>query len=308
MEEGGLVYAFQLESCLGFGFQCNEERRCLYIAQVFMPPKEGEHFETELPESALSLVHDFVPRDKIWITDWIGREWVTISIERFNDVERIFNTFLQNGYRVLTHTTPKTEFKPGEVFSRQELDRHMIQTYQVNYDIAKSFIKNERDIPDYLKKGALNIRSLLRPENWATPEGIAFCVKLRETLRKKPFPKATRFDIARFMKACATHGVLFYGGWYKYTPTLKDDAWSVLESPTKKASPIRVRVDEEEEQECMICLERPADTLVLPCGHRVVCDECSKKLRTTHDDKICVRCRREITHVSYAKDNSLETK
>lgn len=302
MEEGDLVYALQWEACVGFGFQCNEERRCLYIAQVFMPPKEGERFETEMPESALSLVHDFVPRDKIWITDWIGREWVTISIERFNDVERIFNTFLQNGYRILTHTTPKTEFKPGEVFSRQELDRHMIQTYQVNYDIAKTFVKDERTIPDYLKNGALNIRSLLRPENWATPEGVAFCVKLRETYRKKPFPKTTRFDNRRFYEACAASRVLFYGGWYKYTPILKGD-----EPPAKKASPARVSEDEEE-QECMICLERSADTLVLPCGHKVVCDECSKKLRATHDNKICVRCRCEITHVSYAKDNSLETK
>ena len=51
------------------------------------------------------------------------------------------------------------------------------------------------------------------------------------------------------------------------------------------------------EECCMICLDKPSDTMVLPCEHTVVCKECSIKLRETHDAKICVRCRREITHV-----------
>ena len=54
---------------------------------------------------------------------------------------------------------------------------------------------------------------------------------------------------------------------------------------------------EEEDTECMICMDNPADTMVLPCEHCVVCKECSEQLKDTHDAKICVRCRREITDI-----------
>jgi hypothetical protein len=49
--------------------------------------------------------------------------------------------------------------------------------------------------------------------------------------------------------------------------------------------------------QCAICLERPADTMVLPCEHCVVCKTCSLGLRTTPDAKECIRCRRKIEHV-----------
>lgn len=48
---------------------------------------------------------------------------------------------------------------------------------------------------------------------------------------------------------------------------------------------------------CMICMDAPPDTLVLPCGHIVVCRSCSDQLRATRDARTCVRCRRPITDV-----------
>jgi len=60
----------------------------------------------------------------------------------------------------------------------------------------------------------------------------------------------------------------------------------------------RRRIEPEEDlTECMICLSNPPDTLVTPCMHRVVCRECSKKLKNTPDCGVCVRCRREIEAV-----------
>lgn len=53
----------------------------------------------------------------------------------------------------------------------------------------------------------------------------------------------------------------------------------------------------EEDNICSICLSEPADTLVLPCMHQVVCKKCSAQLRNTPDHATCVRCRRKITEV-----------
>jgi hypothetical protein len=71
---------------------------------------------------------------------------------------------------------------------------------------------------------------------------------------------------------------------------------SRAESPTPpSATPIESSVAET----CMICLDALADTMVLPCNHVVVCQNCSMGLRTTHDNKICVRCRRPIDIVMW---------
>jgi hypothetical protein len=57
---------------------------------------------------------------------------------------------------------------------------------------------------------------------------------------------------------------------------------------------------------CMICMERMADTVVIPCMHRVVCAACSLGLQNTADRAVCCMCRRPIDAVSYP-DNSLLT-
>lgn len=48
---------------------------------------------------------------------------------------------------------------------------------------------------------------------------------------------------------------------------------------------------------CIICNSAPIETLVLPCGHSVVCKECSNQLKNTNNAKLCIYCRQEITDV-----------
>lgn len=57
--------------------------------------------------------------------------------------------------------------------------------------------------------------------------------------------------------------------------------------------------DDYNEDRCMICLDAKPSTMVMPCGHVVVCAACSKGLAATHDAKICVKCRRPIEEVIY---------
>lgn len=82
-----------------------------------------------------------------------------------------------------------------------------------------------------------------------------------------------------------------------------DNAESVMEPMPKRATPVPTPTHPHEEEElieeCFICLTNEPDTVVLPCMHKVVCGECSKKLSTTNDKHTCVRCRRPITDVLY---------
>ncbi len=55
--------------------------------------------------------------------------------------------------------------------------------------------------------------------------------------------------------------------------------------------------EEEDDRKCMICMDRMANTLVKPCLHVVVCQECSKNLKRTADAHRCVRCRCAVTSV-----------
>lgn len=45
-------------------------------------------------------------------------------------------------------------------------------------------------------------------------------------------------------------------------------------------SPIPQLAVESKVQDCVVCLSKPADTIVSPCRHRVVCRECSDKLKS----------------------------
>jgi hypothetical protein len=87
------------------------------------------------------------------------------------------------------------------------------------------------------------------------------------------------------------------------SPREKKDESSKGELPPKEEAKT-VPTDEEEEEECMICMACPPDTVVTPCFHEVVCAECSLKLETTEDRAVCCQCRCEITGVYYP-DNSV---
>lgn len=72
--------------------------------------------------------------------------------------------------------------------------------------------------------------------------------------------------------------------------------------PPKPTPTLPVGQTEEEESTadgvCIVCMERCADTLALPCGHQVCCRRCSDALRTTPNARLCVLCRQPLTGVA----------
>ncbi|CEM01937.1 unnamed protein product, partial [Vitrella brassicaformis CCMP3155] len=57
------------------------------------------------------------------------------------------------------------------------------------------------------------------------------------------------------------------------------------------------------ESKCQLCLENPPDIILLPCGHRVVCQECFEKWMAPMptEDKLCPEhtCRQRYSEVRY---------
>jgi hypothetical protein len=68
-------------------------------------------------------------------------------------------------------------------------------------------------------------------------------------------------------------------------------------------APIPIIADAEEEQplKCLVCMDRTANTLVEPCGHSVVCKECSQGLESTPNKTLCIMCRTPIVSIWQTK-------
>ena len=86
----------------------------------------------------------------------------------------------------------------------------------------------------------------------------------------------------------------------KNVGTQTDPVETPLQRPRK-----RQRVQKKTPQEeflCMICFERPPNTVVNPCKCCVVCEQCSLQLSYSNNEHVrtrCVRCLQEIQSVSY---------
>ena len=57
----------------------------------------------------------------------------------------------------------------------------------------------------------------------------------------------------------------------------------------------RSTVEEDNEKTCLVCMERPSKTAMVPCGHASFCEECAKRLQSTVGK--CAVCRARIQTV-----------
>ena len=55
------------------------------------------------------------------------------------------------------------------------------------------------------------------------------------------------------------------------------------------------KVVEDEKNNCVVCMERPSKTAMVPCGHASFCEECAKRLQSTVGK--CAICRTKIQTV-----------
>jgi formylmethanofuran dehydrogenase subunit E len=84
---------------------------------------------------------------------------------------------------------------------------------------------------------------------------------------------------------------------YDRTRSREDQPDQETTSSSNVTTTIRTKQEKNTSQECVICLEREANTMVLPCEHAVVCKACSDLLKNTPNQHLCVYCRQKIDHV-----------
>lgn len=307
-----LLNAFEADSYNGFGFQCEPSRSCLYIGQPFLAEPQAatpggfpscEINETQFLQDIHARLASFgIAPEGVWITDYLGRDFLTIHSKHYNDIPRIINACLECGYKFITHGEWKAQFVPGDSFTRASYELKLIETLEHHAVVMRECIHGM----DYTSIYSIGIRPFLKHWNYATPQGRAFCTRLRKMLRKRKETSGfkDRFTWPKYCETAEKYGVLHKGGWAQYDPGVYPTP--PKETPFKRSSPERSspersspQEDVPEEEVCMICLDRPPSTMVLPCGHVVVCAECSKKLVGTPDKHICVQCRKPITEVLY---------
>jgi hypothetical protein len=113
---------------------------------------------------------------------------------------------------------------------------------------------------------------LWQPNAWHTPAGRAWVAELRRAAHKAEEPSSSdeEADVEQLDDVPAPPPMIIV---------------APVPSPGEPAVV------------CVVCLDKQADTLVLPCQHQVCCRACSDKLKTTADAYLCIVCRQPITEV-----------
>ena len=238
------------------------------------PGASGDYFVIAMP---LRYVHtDVLERVKqktgtstLREDDWLGNTFLKIHWTEYPFIDTVLTTLLEEGISFSTFTKGvKPVFKPEDkVFSRELLEEKVINEFN------KALNMFSEDTQEVYKRCGYNNICIAHEWCWRTDKGKQFCRDLRKKLGKNEICTNSKYDYTKWPR------------FQNYDPvTLMS-----IEPPTQP--------DPEEDIECMICFTNRPDTMVLPCEHVVVCKECSDQLKHTNDARICVRCRRHITHV-----------
>ena len=247
----------------GFGFQSPDtglDKDCFVICK-FVKYFSASDLEVIKAKSGSSTVH---------LIDWIGYNFLQVHWTEYNLIPEILTAFLNLDYGFETMNKFKAPF-------------HLSNAGEFTFELMEiKGINGARRLLDEFNYPVDNLHpSLLDIWNYKTPEGVEFCKYARQKGGLDPPSYESPEN---------------YYNWAPFTGfDLEKYKWFPLVRPSAKvADPIVIEAAEE----CMICLDKTADTIVSPCGHCVVCKECSIGLRDTNDKNTCVRCRREITGIS----------
>lgn len=90
-----------------------------------------------------------------------------------------------------------------------------------------------------------------------------------------------------------------------------DERWwrlkSEMERKEQPSEPACKKEKEQESQMCVVCMKDRANTIVIPCLHKVVCKACSAQLKNDAVNKsICVYCRQPIEGIWLEDDEKIQ--
>lgn len=318
----------------GFGFQCtlmeNSDNPCIYLGivtrEMARSPNGFPSHEIDARDRAaiLTRVRGLAGNgdDAVWFHDWLGSDYLTVKLALYPRIADIISELFAMGFCLTTTTRPKVRLAKKRFmqrFTRGMLEREIIRSLREAYNQFVTAPLNA-EAPDPARatwafmRGICNTSAVLLHWNWATREGREFCDKVRAEMGKKPRSASKpRMLWGWYNDVARRYDILHRGGWSAYRPDLGDQplpgdpVLAVVDDNNEKEDDSPRPLKRSKVSECMICLDAEASTTVAPCGHSVVCDQCSRRLRETNDNAICTQCRCPITHVFYS-DNEVEEK
>jgi hypothetical protein len=220
--------------------------------------------------------------------DCFGTGYIKVHWTEYNKIEAILSSLLLHGTAFNLHIKCKVPYSPEQhkAFKWSELEANIVTTY--SNIVKESWFKFE-----FLREESLFPSSLFDIWNWKTVEGRAFCSTLRQCAKVPVQDEKT--------DKCN------YWNWPIFKPQpasgFTEEELAKAVPPKSCGVPSGLAMEDvpipvvEEVQTCMICLDKPADTFILPCQHQVVCKGCSAQLVATPDKNKCIRCRRPISEI-----------
>lgn len=291
----GLQTAFLQEDFNGFGFQTLGIKEPGYIAIARIPDNAPDNLEEQLRQE--------LDAKTLTVNDFIGNLFLTLHFSEWSLIPDIFRVAVNKGCAWIApnilHLAPKAKFT-GQAFSFEEAERLSIREFK---SMATMFRADENPWKKLFELLG-SPKPMRRFYNYRTDEGKMFCAELCAKIGK-PLADTSKeamsalpwwFELPEVDAACRQYEVLHYAAWSKreLQPELKK-----RHSSENGEVPKRRKCDENSSElnQCVVCLDHVADTLVLPCQHIVVCHLCSVQLAQSHFANQCIYCRQAITEV-----------
>lgn len=264
MEEKGFIdqYLEVIGTNTLYGFQYSfgiQPQHCILCWCNSDMSKETFQRIKEL-SGAQSLVHD----------DYLGRGYLQVHVSDYEKFPIIFNSILQCGEWFRTRNSADVCFKPGETFTVIKMEEKLIKSlsdYLVEY-------------PHFIEMDSIFTWRHFKYWSYITDEGRSFCRHIRRLKRKKEYHVKDAMNPFK---------------WEKFRNVRFRESY--LEIPKDSPLGLPAPAAREVPPECLICMEKPANTQVFPCGCVVCCSDCSNGLKVTNDAKTCVKCRRKINKI-----------
>ena len=238
--------------------------------------RDPYRFTKELTSGELSKYQEDLtqllnlPRECIDTSCSYGGDYVAISYKHRKRIPELVNSTLALGLCIKLQTKLAPFYKQGDKFSLETSEKLFLEANEGSF--MKYPTMFEREVWIY---GDARL--------WYTKEGRAFAEKVCSL-----HPNTAK-------EANEPH----YWLPTEYDDPSIDFPMGVVSFVEKTFSDVinDAILKDRKEERCMICLDAEPDTMAMPCGHVVVCLTCSEKLRTTPDNRICVKCRCPITSV-----------
>lgn len=267
----------------------------------YQSPNEGVDdkwiicFCKELNDQQVKQLQELSGSRSVRSNEWLGKGYIEIQWDEYAKIKPVFDALLILGIPFTTQNKLSAYFDTNDKEFTDELAE----------------LKCIKRLRDYLKNkwGDIHDTYIFKDVffdywNYKSDAGKQFCNEIR-ALKRLPtmndeLAKADKENYYNWQTFQNYDPVTLMDRVGSSPPSLqnktpKKGAMGELGFPNKS---LKRKFEEiEEKNDCMICFENQPQTLVLPCGHSVVCKNCSHGLKRTADAKICVRCRNPIKEI-----------